>query len=172
MVWFLLAPVAVYGAKKLYDAIREPDPPSAPSSPPPIGVARAERTRVRRKAIADAFADHFDRVGKALAAIRLDCGLGPVNVNAKTPGVVEVDFQGYGRALAALNSARQCLDGESFDDGLRMLVRMSVPNPAEWQEKLLARANADYGDMAGITAAHTYDAQKDPFLGALRRLSL
>ena len=78
MVWFLLAPVAVYGAKKLYDAIKEPDRPSSPPPQPSLGPAKAERTRVRTEAIMGRFRAHYERVGTGIGHIRLASGLGSV----------------------------------------------------------------------------------------------
>lgn len=171
MVWFLLAPLAAYGAKKLYDAVTEPDPPPTPPARPSPGPAKAERTRVRTEAIMDWFKAHYHRVGTGIGQVRLASGLGPVKVDANTPGVVKVRFEGHAQALEVLNSARQCLDGGRFDSQAPMYVELNMPNPVEWRDKLLRKADADYGDMAGITPRHTYDREQDPFLAALRKAS-
>lgn len=169
MVWFLLAPVAVYGAKKLYDAITEPDPPSSPAPQPSLGPANAERTRVRSEAIMDWFRAHYRRVGTQLGNIRQASKLGPGNVDGKGAGRLDVEFAGYAQALQALNSARQCLDGGQFNMEPSMHLTLTFPDAAEWREKLLRKAEHDYGAMAGITSQHTYDREQDPFLAALRR---
>ena len=170
MVWFLLAPVAVYGAKKLYDAITEPDRPSSSAPQPSLGPAKAERTRVRTEAIMAWFRAHYERVGTGIGNVRLASGLGPVKVEVKTPGIVEVDFKGYAQALEALNGARQCLDGARFNNEPGMRVALKFPNATEWRDRLLRKADNDYGDMAGITPNHTYDREQDPFLAALRKV--
>jgi hypothetical protein len=74
-MWFLLAPVAIYGVKKLYDAINEPDPPSRPSSEPSLGPAKVERTKTRSEAIKDFFRAQRNRVRQEIEDIRLANGL-------------------------------------------------------------------------------------------------
>jgi len=170
MVWFLLAPVAIYGVKKLYDAINEPDPPSRPSSKPSLESAKVERTKIRSDAIKDCFRAQRSRVRQEIGNIRLANGLGPVIIDDKSSGVVKVEFEGYGQALEILNNARQCLDGRAFDRETYLRLQINVPNAEEWHETLLRKAEADYGNMAGITVNHTYDRAEDPFLTALWKL--
>lgn len=169
MVWFLLAPIAAYGIKKLYDAATEPASSSGSSPGNSLGPAKAERTRVRSEAIMARFREHYDRVGRGLGNINLSSGLGPVKIDAKTAGVVKAEFEGYARALEALNNARACLDGRTFGDRPMLYLELKMPNAVELREQMLHKAVADYGSMAGITVTHTYDQRQDPFLTALRK---
>lgn len=171
MVWFLLVPLAAYGAKKLYDAVTEPDPPLTQPAPPSPGPAKAERTRVRTDAIMHWFKVHYQRMGTGIGQVGLASGVGPAKVDANTPGVVKVRFEGYTQAFEVLNSARHCLDGGRFDSQEEIDVQLKVPSVAEWRDKLLRKADVDYGDMAGITPRNTYDREQDPFLAALRKAS-
>jgi hypothetical protein len=169
MVWFLLAPLAAaYGAKKLYDALTEPDQPSTPPPRSALSLAKDERTRVRKEAIKDGFLAQCKRVGMGIGQARLASGLGPVALDTETPGLIKADFEGYGRALATLNHARQCLDGGRFDTEPGLCLELKVPTLEDWYATLLGKAEADYGGMAGITASHAYDREQDPFLAALR----
>jgi hypothetical protein len=130
----------------------------------------AERTKVRSEAIMAGFRAHFQQVGQELGNIKLSTGLGPLKIDVATPGIIKAEFEGYSRALDSLNSSLACLDGRTFDNEPILRLELKVPNVVELRTKMLDKAEASYGRMAGITATLTYDQQQDPYLAALHKV--
>ena len=148
MAWWFAAPLVIWGAKKIYDAVTEDDEPSySSSSSSTLSSAKSTRTKLRKKLIREAILENRKSlISKAFSD--------------RESELVKLD--GSSKADAILNPNYS----ESFEevDGSLLVftdLNSEVNNVAK-------KADDEYGSMAGIDHYNEYDRSIDPFVAKLQ----
>lgn len=167
MAWWLAAPLVIWGAKKIYDAVTEDDEPSYnPSSSSTLSSAKSTRAKLRKKLIREAILENRQSlISKAFSdreseTIKLDG-------SSKTDAILDVS--GFNAALGNLSNTVRLLN-PTYSDSCREIdgsllvftdLNLEVNNVAK-------KADDEYGSMAGIDHYNEYDISIDPFVAKLQ----
>lgn len=170
MVWWFAAPLVIWGAKKIYDAVTEDDEPSyssssSSSSSSTLSSAKASRTKLRKKLIR-----------KVILESRKHLISG--NFNEKESSVVKLDGSSSASAILDASGFNTTLD--NLSDTIRLLNPIYIDNSRDNDESLSVftdinrevnniakKADEEYGSMAGIDHYNEYDKSTDPFISKL-----
>lgn len=165
MAWWFAAPLVIWGAKKIYDAVTEDDEPSSSAysgSSSTITSAKSKRTRVRKKLVQNLILKNREK----LVADNL-CGLYVKNIK----------FDGSSRASLLLNLEKHKLELQKLNNSIKVLnpsfciaaeEKYDLTLFSDIDDKtseIVKKANEQYGEMAGINSSNRYDESLDSFLG-------
>lgn len=177
MAWWLLAPVAVYAAKKLYDVINDDGTPTMTSSyAAHIGVEKARRTRARKAAIREIIGNHRNSLREQIHALAEAYGpaAGTIQVDDGDTAELRISFPDIDSAMYTLRRAEASLvslsSGESTQN-TNTPEHISLEPQEAIIERLLRKANSEFGEMAGIGADGLYQQEDDPFFHALMKVA-
>lgn len=166
MAWWFAAPLVIWGAKKIYDAVTEDDGPSySSSSSSTLSSAKSTRTKLRKKLIREAILENRKSlISKAFS----DRESEPVKLDGSSKADAILDVSGFNAALGNLSNTVRLLNptySESFEevDGSFFFTDLNseVNNVAK-------KADDEYGSMAGIDHYNEYDRTMDPFVTKLQ----
>ena len=167
MAWWFAAPLVIWGAKKIYDAVTEDDEPSySSSSSSTLSSAKSTRTKLRKKLIREAILENRKSlISKAFSDRESE--LFKLDGSSKADAILDVS--GFNAALGNLSSTVRLLNptySESFEevDGSLLVftdLNSEVNNVAK-------KADDEYGSMAGIDHYNEYDRSIDPFVAKLQ----
>lgn len=167
MAWWLAAPLIIWGAKKIYDAVAEDDEPScSSSSSSTLSSAKSTRTKLRKKLIREAILENRKSLiskafnDKESKAVKLD-GSSKADAISDVPGF-NVALDNLSDTVRLLNPtySDSC---RKIDDSLLVFtdLNLEVNNVAK-------KADDEYGSMAGIDHDNEYDRSIDPFVAKLQ----
>ena len=167
MAWWFAAPLVVWGAKKIYDAVTEDEPSysSNSGSSSTITSAKSNRTRVRKKWVQDLILKNREKL---------------VTDNLCELDIKKVTFDGSAKSSVLLDMERHKLEIQKLSNSIKIL------NPSfciDIEEKydlnlftdidtkatnVVKKANEQYGEMEGINSSNRYDESTDSFLNHLK----
>lgn len=163
MAFWFVAPLVLWGVKKMYDAVTDDDKPSySSSSSSTLSIAKTVRTKLRKKLIRDAILKNRKLlISKAFSdkvseAVKLD---GSSNI-----GTI-LDMSDHNIALDNLSNTIRLLNPTYSDRCKRIGGSLLVFTDLNWEVDNVAKKIDDkYGSMAGIDQYNEYDNSKDPFV--------
>lgn len=167
MAWWFAAPLVMWGAKKIYDAVTEDVGSSyGSSSKSKLSSAKSTRTKLRKKLIREVILEN--RKSLILEAFS-DKESEAVKLDGSSKAEAILDVSSLNVALGNLSNTIRLLNptySEScreIDDSLLVFtdLKLEVKNVAK-------KAVDEYGLMAGIDHFNNYDRSKDPFVAKLR----
>lgn len=168
MVWWLAAPVTIWGLKKAYDKITEPTPKKTNSNRSNTTLANAKRKRsnTRRKLVVGLVSKKRAELVEKLNTNSEMAG----NVEHISNGNYQSNFEALDAQVASLSSAIKCLGTSKIK-----LFEPHHPEPVfdpigDVVNRLLGDAIKEYGHMAGINAYDQYDENTDPFVLKLKKV--
>lgn len=167
MAWWFAAPLVIWGAKKIYDAVTEDDEPSySSSSSSKISSAKSTRTKVRKKHIREAILENRKSL---ISEVFSENESGAVKLDGSSKADAILEVSSLNMALGNLSNTARLLNStysDSFrgtDDSLLVFtdLKSEVNNAAK-------KADDEYGSMAGIDHNNEYDSSTDPFMSKLQ----
>ena len=117
MAWWFAAPLVIWGAKKIYDAVTEDDEPSySSSSSSTLSSAKSTRTKLRKKLIREAILENRKSlISKAFSDRESEL----VKLDGSSKADAILDVSGFNAALGNLSSTVRLLNptySESFEE--------------------------------------------------------
>lgn len=117
MAWWFAAPLVIWGAKKIYDAVTEDDEPSySSSSSSTLSSAKSTRTKLRKKLIREAILENRKSlISKAFSDRESEL----VKLDGSSKADAILDVSGFNAALGNLSSTVRLLNptySESFGE--------------------------------------------------------
>lgn len=166
MAWWFAAPLVIWGAKKIYDAVTEDDEPSySSSSSSTLSSAKSTRTKLRKKLIREAILENRKSlISKAFSDRESEI----VKLDGSSKADAILDVSGFNAALGNLSSTVRLLNptySESFeevDGSLLVFTDLTEVN------NVAKKADDEYGSMASIDHYNEYDSTIDPFVAKLQ----
>lgn len=168
MAWWFAAPLVIWGAKKIYDAVTEDDEPShSSSSSSTLSSAKSTRKKLRKKLIREAILENRKSlISKAFGDRQSEA----VKLDGSSKADAILDVSGFNVALGNLSNTVRLLNPtysdscREIDDSLLVFtdLNLEVNNVAK-------KADDEYGSMAGIDHYNKYDRSIDPFVAKLQR---
>ncbi|KJF78580.1 regulatory protein [Morganella morganii] len=167
MAWWFAAPLVIWGAKKIYDAVTEGDEPSySSSSSSTLTSAKSTRTKVRKKLIREAILkNRKSLISKTFS----DKESETVKLDGSSKADATFDLSGLNVALDNLSNTIRLLNPtysdccRKIDDSLFVFTDLNVE-----VNNVAKKANYEYGSMAGIDHYNEYDRAIDPFVAKLQ----
>ncbi|MEW7864657.1 hypothetical protein [Aeromonas diversa] len=167
MAWWLAAPLVIWGAKKIYDAVTEDDEPSySSSSSSTLSSAKSTRTKLRKKLIREAMLENRKSlISKAFS----DRESETVKLDGSSTAATILDVSSFNAALGNISSTVRLLN-PTYSDSFRevdgsLLVFTDLNSEVN---NVAKKADDEYGSMAGIDHYNEYDSSIDPFVAKLQ----
>ncbi|MCG3759060.1 hypothetical protein FJD32_017270 [Shewanella sp. LC6] len=167
MAWWFAAPLVIWGAKKIYDAVTEDDEPSySSSSSSTLSSAKTARTTLRKKLIREAILENRKfLISKAFSYKESET----VKMDGSSKADAILDVSGFNVALDNLSNTIRLLNPtysdscRKIDDSLLVFTDLNVE-----VNNVAKKADDEYGSMAGIDHYNEYDRSIDPFVANLQ----
>jgi hypothetical protein len=170
-MWWLLAPVVVYVGKKIIDVVTEDDSPSYSSSTySKLPDQKSKRTIVRKQAVQQVISEHTDRINRQLSEFiehESDI-LGEISIDLIS---YKVKFTSLDKTISELNTANNivCGNNDVNNKYINSYQLNILSQDSSIVEKVIEKADAEYGSLAGIDSYDDYIENQDNFLTALNK---
>jgi len=164
MAWWFAAPLVVWGAKKIYDAVTEEDEPSygsSSNSSSTVASAKSNRTRARKRLVQELILENRE---KLVSENLYDLTSKGIVFDGSIKTSVLLDTEEQKLELHKLNETIKLLNSSfsiTFEEGSDLHL---FSNIEETTAEAVKKANEQYGDMSGINSFNKYDEALDPFV--------
>lgn len=167
MAWWFAAPLVIWGAKKIYDAVTDDDESSYSSqSTPSLSSEKSRRTKARKKVIKRIVCDYREHQIKSLTNQLATNGTTALSLG---DGTYRLSFNTLNKQAHALANIRLLFSTHHDQPEYSSGQTVAFESLDVICTKLLDTAKAHYGDMAGIGSDNKYHESDDPFIKHLSR---
>ena len=176
-MWWLLVPVVAYAGKKIIEAIDDSSSSSSGSSSSysKLPSQKEKRTNVRKTAINQLLSRHRNRINAQLTGIikKESFYIGDIAIDSSNETTYKVKFTDLDKAISCLDMANNIFHGKDIarSNNIPSCV-ITLKSNSSLIDEIVQKADSDYGSLAGIDSYDDYVEYKDPFLDALKKVSV
>jgi hypothetical protein len=177
-MWWLLVPVVAYAGKKIIEAIDDASSSSSGSSSSysKLPSQKEKRINVRKSVITQLLSRHRNRIKAQLEGVikKESFYVGEVAIDSSNDTTYKVKFTDLDKAISCLNMANDIVLGRGItnSNSVSSLQLITLKSNSSLVDEIAQKADSDYGSLAGIDSYNDYVESQDPFLNALKKVSV